>query len=618
MKGKTEATNRFTRRDFLKTTAGAGAVALAGVDPEAAAAPARSAGWDREADVVIIGSGATGMPAAIAARQKGASVIVVEANSDVGGHAIICTGNVNLGGGTAQQKQYGVVDSPDLLFSDLTDWSFVQSNGFPTYRYNDREIIRAFADNAALTWDFLVANGVTFVEQAPTMFDRDRSAARLSRAAPMDFPLIQLGKPVDASLARTSSSGIGLMRPLEASARKLGVEILLRHRMTAIIREQPFSGRVLGIAVSNEGKTLRIRARKGVIIGTGGSTSNVNFRRMFDPRLTEEYCGTAGEPYTTQDASGEIAAMAVGAALWGVMHQISDFSTYTVTRPGYIGCQYGYGALMPSWQPSSPIFDRVRALGLRVTDYQNLIMVNKAGVRFYNEAGGTGAPPPAAGRGAQPTGAAPPAAGRGAPPTSPTEMLRHNWRNAANLRYSANEFLDAAMAGVRGEAVNGGGPIWAIFDSEAVTREKWTVAPPSVDMAQGFFFSGATLEELAGRMAANKYQGKPIPAAALQGTVARYNSLVDSGTDEDFGKPKPQYKIQTPPFYAAWATPVPHDTRVGLRINARCEVVDLQGHVIPGLYCGGESAGGFNEHGVARCTAQGRIAGLNAAAQPSA
>ena len=119
-------------------------------------------------------------------------------------------------------------------------------------------------------------------------------------------------------------------------------------------------------------------------------------------------------------------------------------------------------------------------------------------------------------------------------------------------------------------------------------------------------------------MAANKYQGKPIPAAALHGTVARYNSLVDSGTDEDFGKPKPQYKIQTPPFYAAWATPVPHDTRVGLRINARCEVVDLQGHVIPGLYCGGESAGGFNEHGVARCKAQGRIAGLNAAAQPSA
>ena len=35
----------------------------------------------------------------------------------------------------------------DLLFRDLTDWSVVGPNGFPDYRYNDREIIRAFADN---------------------------------------------------------------------------------------------------------------------------------------------------------------------------------------------------------------------------------------------------------------------------------------------------------------------------------------------------------------------------------------------------------------------------------------------------------------------------------------
>ena len=43
----------------------------------------------------------------------------------------------------------------------------------------------------------------------------------------------------------------------------------------------------------------------------------------------------------------------------------------------------------------------------------------------------------------------------------------------------------------------------------------------------------------------------------------------------------------------------------------------MQGHVIPGLYCGGESAGGFNQHGIWRCVVQGRIAGMNAAAQPA-
>jgi succinate dehydrogenase/fumarate reductase flavoprotein subunit len=96
-------------------------------------------------------------------------------------------------------------------------------------------------------------------------------------------------------------------------------------------------------------------------------------------------------------------------------------------------------------------------------------------------------------------------------------------------------------------------------------------------------------------------------------SVERYNSFVDSGVDEDFGKPTPRHKILSPPFFAAWATPVIHDTRAGLRINARCQVIDLNGDIIPGLYCAGEAAGGFSEHGLARATCQGYIAGTNAA-----
>jgi tRNA U34 5-carboxymethylaminomethyl modifying enzyme MnmG/GidA len=52
-----------------------------------------------------------------------------------------------------------------------------------------------------------------------------------------------------------------------------------------------------------------------------------------------------------------------------------------------------------------------------------------------------------------------------------------------------------------------------------------------------------------------------------------------------------------------------------LRINAKCQVVDMNAEVIPGLYCGGESAGGFSLHGLARATCQGFIAGKNAAAE---
>ena len=51
-------------------------------------------------------------------------------------------------------------------------------------------------------------------------------------------------------------------RPLEAAARKLGITILLRHKMTGIIRENPSSGGVLGISVTNENKTIYIRAER--------------------------------------------------------------------------------------------------------------------------------------------------------------------------------------------------------------------------------------------------------------------------------------------------------------------------------------------------------------------
>ena len=58
-------------------------------------------------------------------------------------------------------------------------------------------------------------------------------------------------------------------------------------------------------------------------------------------------------------------------------------------------------------------------------------------------------------------------------------------------------------------------------------REGWVCEPPHVD-PNGWFFSGDTLAELAGRIV-SKYQKQPMPAAALQSAVARYNSFVDAG-----------------------------------------------------------------------------------------
>ena len=578
------------RRAFLK------GAALAGVAPAARAAPPVPK-WDHEADVVVVGSGAAGLPASIIAKENGASVIVVEANDDIGGHAAISTGNIPLGGGTAAQKAAGIVDSPDLIFRDLCDWSVVGGNGAAEYRYNDRDIIRAFADNNVFAYDFLVAHGLTWTKPVPDrggMTQAGKSAPRAMHAAILQYQRIQTGVVEPPDVGRTTSGGIGIMRPLEAAARKAGVQILLNHRMTRIIRENNNTGRVTGITVEVKGANLNIHARKGVIVCTGGSSGNVEFRRMFDPRLSEEYCSNAGEPYTTQDASGEIAGMEVGAALWGTANMTAEYGAH-ISKPGYIGCQHGYPAMFPTWQPTSKYFHLARATGLQVGDYQNVICVNQVGVRFYDETKG--------------------AFGNAAATLQVSQnYVQNDWRNAANNKWDPMGYLPAAM-GLNGGTGPGGGPIWAIFDADAVTREKWNVAPPHVDREACFFFSANTIAELAAALSKNKYMKKPMSGQALQDTVARYNSFVDKGADEDFDKPAPKYKIQTPPFYAAWATPSLHDTRAGLRINAKCQVQDMNGKVIVGLYCVGESAGGFSEHGVSRCITQGLIAGRNAAAE---
>jgi hypothetical protein len=581
--------NGFSRRDFVKNAGLAGAAAagsLAAEPSSAAPAPAVPTRWDREADVVVIGSGACGMPASIIAREAGSSVIMVEAEADIGGHAICSGANIPLGGGTSIQKKAGIEDSPDLVFRDLTDWSIVEANGVADYRLNDREIIRAFADNCAQTFEFLAAHGVKFVNDKPdgrAGSAHGNSVPRQMHVAVLDWPQVQTGKPVPPEERATASNGNGLMRPLEAAAKKAGVEILLQHRMTSVYREQPNSGRVVGIAVTNNGRALNIRARKGVIIATGGSSGNVNFRRMFDTRLTEEYCGLAGMPWSNQDASGELAAMAIGASLWGAGIQTMEMGD-NITKPGKIGCQYGYVNL--TWMPGSRVFDKARASGLRVTDWQNVILVNMLGKRFYDEMGG-GYP------------------GNRYNTISP--YYPDSYLNAKNAKFNPANLIPAAMAGI-GDGKNGGGPIWAIFDADAVTREKWDPKPPNVDIGEGFFFGADSLDALAAKIKM-KYQRVAMPPANLSATVARYNSFVDSGKDDDFGKATPKFKIQKAPFYAAWATPVVHDTRAGLRINADCQVVDMNGQVIPGLYSGGETTGGFSMHGLARCLCQGFIAG---------
>src|SRR5262249_36751772 len=92
------------------------------------------------------------------------------------------------------------------------------------------------------------------------------------------------------------------------------------------------------------------------------------------------------------------------------------------------------------------------------------------------------------------------------------------------------------------------GPVWAIFDQDAVDTNGWEIRPPFIaDPPDGNLFKADTLAELARMVIGNQYQHMDL--VHLEETVSAYNAAADGGKDE-FGKVK-LHKIAKAPFYAA-------------------------------------------------------------------
>ena len=663
----------LSRREFFKQGAAAG-VGLAGLGAvTSVAAHEGDAVWDYEVDVIVVGSGATGLPAAIRARDLGASVIVLEQNFDVGGKFVHSGGWVSLGGGDHIQERdrlgldpdnlglaapllpaEDVTDDPDTLFRDMTDWSVVEDTGDATYRYNDPELHRAWADVAPKVRQFFTDNYVRFSRITGSNLGSGVSKARapwaimkLADVTDIEAGTITLEDAGDGIAEQNSPfnpmywppapsatafgapgyvfGGWAIARPLEYSARKKGVQFIMHRHMDTIVRDGD-DGRVIGVTASysprfnpetgerlesfwsngnieTDQPVIRIRARKGVIVGTGGYMGNVEFRTMFNPRLREpsfQYStALMGEKHA--DASGIIAGMKVGAALSGLLqgHNHGLGSPRLQTK-------VGTDSVWDATFPGHPAFLFTRAAGV-IIDPDWVIAVNQVGKRFYNESVLKGEdifdanyPPGTAGT------------------KNPFTPL--DWRNASvdHVRgaYNLSGIHAAALA------INEGskgphylpGPVWCIFDQAAVDENGWEIRHPYIaDPPDGNFFKADTLEELARMVMGNKWQTMPL--THLVATVAKYNASAESGTDDEFEKTV-MHKIETGPFYAAIMPIGVNDSYGGLRINGNAQVVDLGGNPIPGLYAGGEASGGGRQHGIGRASVQGYMAATHAVAQP--
>jgi len=672
--------NGLSRRDFVRSGAAGLGAAAALLGASASAQDAPSAGgieWDYEVDVVVAGAGCAGLTAAIRARDLGATVLVVDQNFDVGGRMLHSGSFISLGGGDPVQLRdmkgesdpegfitMEPVEAPEeldddieLLFKDITDWSIVDRRGATPYRYNEPEMVRAWAENCPPTREFLMQNYVRFARingthagggmsrargcvcflmlgdetdiKAGTITAEDAGLADPERTSP--FAPVQMNIASRFVGPGAVSNGVALARPLEFSAREKGVQFMLNRHFDELIREQPFAGRVLGIKahysprfdpetgqrlesywqngnIDERREVIHIRARKGVILASGGHAGNPEVRSMFYAQFREPAFPTSGfallGPHA-QDGSALIAGLKIGANLAGMQQNPSGLTYHISTR---LGTRDAYTGMMPG-HPTFP-FRGSSGVNVGNAGFEEFIAVNQVGKRFFNEIrlplrGGGGQYP-----------------GGGIAPNRGIEHKPGDWRNCRHewirTTYDYDHGLEAALA------INEGsepphyysGPLWAIFDQAAVERTGWELRYPYV-ADNGYYFKADTIEELARKIEAG-HEFQRVPLKYLAETVANWNRYVDEGADPDFEREAdaPMHRIDKPPFYALAIMAIWHDSYGGLRCNGKQQVIDMQGQVIPGLYAGGEAVGGFNKHGLGKGHVHGFIAGTHAAQEP--
>ncbi|HQO71410.1 MAG TPA: flavocytochrome c [Sedimentibacter sp.] len=202
---------------------------------------ARDIKSEREAEIVIIGAGGTGLAAAVTAGQEGASVIVLETNGFAGGNLLVSGGVYNSPEPEMQAKQ-GIEDSPEL---------FVQQTLAGGDNIANPELVRILAYNAL--------DGLNWLKELGNEFE--------------DQVIQAPGALHPRSHNTTAPLGSGIIKTyLEHIDKMDNVEILYETKGESLIQED---GQVVGVIAKNpDGSKLTVKANKGVIIATGGFSKN--------------------------------------------------------------------------------------------------------------------------------------------------------------------------------------------------------------------------------------------------------------------------------------------------------------------------------------------------------
>ncbi len=530
----------------------------------------------QEYDVVVVGSGAAGMVAALTAAHQGLSTVVVEKAPHYGGSTARSGGGVWIPNNEILQRA-GVKDTPEAARTYLHKivGDVVPAEKIDTYLQRGPEMLSFVLKNSPLKlcWvpnysDYYPETeggraGGRSVEPKPFNAKKlgvdEKGLEPAYGKVPLNMVVMQqdyvrlnqlkrhprgvlrsLKVGIRATFAGITGKnlvgmGRALIAPLRIGLQKAGVPVELNTALTDLYYED---GRVAGIYVRDtnapeSAEPQLIRARKAVILGSGGFEKNQEMRTKYQRQpITTDW--TVGAKANTGD--GILAAEKLGAAL-----EIMEDAWWGPTVP----------------LPDNPWF------ALSERNSPGSIIVNLSGKRFMNES------------------------------MPYVEACHHMYGG----QYG------------QGDGPGENVPAWLLFDQQYRNRyifaglqpgqripKKWTEA--------GVVVKADTIEELATLTS--------LPVDALKATIERFNGFARGGVDEDFGrgnsaydryygdptnKPNPNLgEIKHGPFYAAKMVPGDLGTKGGIVTDIHGRALREDGSVIEGLYASGNASGPVMGH----------------------
>ena len=519
---------------------------------------------DFEVDVLVVGSGAAGLVAALTVKAAGLTPLIIEKSVFFGGSTARSGGGAWIPNAPTLTRQ-GQVDDPDHIVQymiNLTDGRV------------DRDRIVKYVESAPKMMSFLeaqsdlLANGFFWIPGYPD-YHPELGGHPLGRglwARPIDRRLLgdeqkylhpgvrRMQLPLGAWITsedlhdllairwgglktkkvlfkmayrsgrarvlgeRIGVSGQALVTRLRLTTRAKGIELWRETPMEELLTDD--SGRVTGVRATREGKSIVINARHGVVLASGGFDHNLKMRGEYQPGIDQDWSlGSA-----TNEGDGIWEGERLGAAT-----DMMDDAW---------------------WMPTMPSSSDGTLVGLVAErQYPGQFIVNADGRRFVNE---------------------------------------------------STPYVDFGHAQLAGHATGVSHiPAWMIIDSRSWKRNIIAGHIPGTGIPKNWLENGVihtspTIEGLADSVG--------LPRENLRATFDRFNSFARAGKDEDFGRgdsvydnyygdhslPNPNlFEVTQPPFFALAITPGDLGTKGGLLTDVNGRVVRPDGSVIEGLYASG-------------------------------